>query len=201
MVKLGGNYTKQEITADRLKELKAEVSKKASMANKRIKRLENKGMTNNPAYRNWEQYNNGQKFSVKGKDYNQLQQELSRVNSFINAKTSTIRGTNKVLKEIASNTGIKYNKVGELYEKSAKFFELASKVGQYMKNVNMSGQAMGYQKLWQTINEYTESKGIDLSGDNVDVDQFIKEISDLTSKLYEDENLNNIPDDFDVFNL
>lgn len=201
MVKLGGNYTKQEITADRLKELKAEVSKKASMANKRIKRLENKGMTNNPAYRNWEQYNNGQKFSVKGKNYNQLQQELSRVNSFIGAKTSTIRGTNKVLKEIASNTGIKYKKVGELYEKSAKFFELASKVGQYMKNVNMSGQAMGYQKLWQTINEYTESKGIDLSGDNVDVDQFIKEISDLTSKSYEDENLNNIPDDFDVFNL
>lgn len=201
MVKLGGNYTKQEITADRLKELKAEVSKKASMANKRIKRLENKGMTNNPAYRNWEQYNNGQKFSVKGKNYNQLQQELSRVNSFIGAKTSTIRGTNKVLKEIASNTGIKYKKIGELYEKSAKFFELASKVGQYMKNVNMSGQAMGYQKLWQTINEYTESKGIDLSGDNVDVDQFIKEISDLTSKSYEDENLNNIPDDFDVFNL
>lgn len=201
MVKLGGNHTKQEISADRLKELKAEISKKASMANKRIKRLENKGMTNNPAYRNWEQYNNGQKFSVKGKDYNQLQQELSRVNSFIGAKTSTIRGTNKVLKEIASNTGIKYNKIGELYEKSAKFFELASKVGQYMKNVNMSGQAMGYQKLWQTINEYTESKGIDLSGDNVDVDQFIKEISDLTTKSYEDENLNNIPDDFDVFNL
>lgn len=200
MVKLAGNATKKEVSAERFKALKQEVSRKASMANKRLRRLEKNNLTSNPAYKNWEEYGGGQNFSVKGKDYNALQQELARVNMFIDAKTSTVRGSNKVIKEMAQNTGMKYNKLSELYAKSGKFFELASKVEQYMKNINSSGQVMGYQKLWDTINEYTESKGIDLSSDDIDIDAYIKEISDSLSEQY-DKQMEEDYEEFDMFDL
>ena len=94
--------------------LKAEVSRKASMANKRLVRLEKNNLTSSPAYQKWVDYKGGIKFSVRNKDYNQLQQELARVNQFIESKTSTVRGLNKVLKEMAKNTGIKYGSIKEL---------------------------------------------------------------------------------------
>lgn len=200
MVKLAGNATKKEVSAERFKALKQEVSRKASMANKRLRRLEKNNLTSNPAYKNWEEYGGGQNFSVKGKDYNALQQELARVNIFVDAKTSTVRGSNKVIKEMAQNTGMKYNKLSELYAKSGKFFELASKVEQYMKNINSSGQVMGYQKLWDTINEYTESKDIDLSSDDIDIDAYIKEISDSLSEQY-DKQMEEDYEEFDMFDL
>lgn len=200
MVKLAGNATKKEVSAERFKALKQEVSKKASMANKRLRRLEKNDLTSNPAYKNWQEYGGGQNFSVKGKDYNQLQQELARVNMFIDAKTSTVRGSNKVMKEMANNTGIKYNKLSELYSKSGKFFELASKVEQYMKNVNASGQVLGYQKLWETINEYTQAEGIDLSDADLDIDTYIKEISDSLSNQYEQQAEEDF-EEFDMFDL
>lgn len=200
MVKLAGNATKKEVSAERFKALKQEVSKKASMANKRLRRLEKNDLTSNPAYKNWQEYGGGKNFSVKGKDYNALQQELARVNMFIDAKTSTVRGSNKVMKEMAQNTGIKYNKVGDLYAKSGKFFELASKVEQYMKNVNASGQVMGYQKLWETVNEYTDMKGIDLADQELDIDEYIKEISDLLSAQY-DQQAEEDFEEFDMFDL
>lgn len=200
MVKLAGNATKKEVSAERFKALKQEVSRKASMANKRLRRLEKNDLTSNPAYKNWQEYGGGKNFSVKGKDYNQLQQELARVNMFIDAKTSTVRGSNKVMKEMANNTGIKYNKLSELYSKSGKFFELASKVEQYMKNVNASGQVMGYQKLWETINEYTEAEGIDLSDADLDIDTYIKEISDSLSNQYYKQAEEDF-EEFDMFDL
>ena len=149
---------------------------------------------------NWQEYGGGKNFSVKGKDYNALQQELARVNMFIDAKTSTVRGSNKVIKEMAQNTGMKYNRLSELYAKSGKFFELASKVEQYMKNVNASGQVMGYQKLWETINEYTEAEGIDLSDSELDIDTYIKEISDSLSNQYYKQAEEDY-EEFDMFDL
>ena len=200
MVKLAGNATKKEVSAERFKALKKEVSRKASMANKRLRRLEKNGLTSTPAYKNWKEYGGGKNFSVKGKDYNQLQQELARVNMFIDAKTSTVRGSNKVIKEMARNAGIKYKSLSELYSKSGKFFELASKVEQYMKNVNASGQVLGYQKLWETINEYTQSNDIDLADEDTDIDSYIKEISDSLSEQY-DKQAEEDFEEFDMFDL
>ena len=168
------NITKDEESKElALQALKAEVSRKASIANKRLARLERNNLTNLPAYQMWLGYKGGVKFSVKGKDYNELQMELARVNAFLNAKTSLVREANKYLKEIAAMTGIKYNSVKELPVLTKNFFELASKIEQYLRNVEGSASAIGYQKIWEIINKYVEDENAEL----------LKGVSDMESAI------------------
>lgn len=184
-----GKYTRDAGTDASLKAkeraLKAEISKKASMANKRLKRLEKNNLTSMPAYRNWVDYGGGTKFSVKGKNYNELQAELARVNKFIDNQTSTVRGAHSVLKNVASTAGINYKNVGELYTKTTNFFSLASKVQQYMDNTAGAAQAIGYQKLWSVINDYVKENDVDLSESIEDMDSMVSDLLNLTMTEYE----------------
>lgn len=159
-------------------EFRKEVSRLASLANKRIQRLEDAKLTDSPAYQKWVE-NGGVKFGVKGKTYNQLQSEMARLNRFINAQTSTIRGINSNLKEMAANTGIKYGTLKELRSKAANFFELSSKVEQYLRTVNDMASAIGYNKIWEVINEYVEREKIDLSEAENNIDELSKMVSEL----------------------
>jgi hypothetical protein len=159
-------------------EFRKEVSRLASLANKRIQRLEAAKLTDSPAYQKWVE-NGGVKFGVKGKTYNQLQSEMARINRFINAQTSTVRGINSNLKEMAANTGIKYGTLKELRSKATSFFELASKVEQYLRTVNDMASAIGYHKIWEVINEYVEREKIDLSGAENNIDELSKMVSEL----------------------
>lgn len=159
-------------------EFRKEVSRLASLANKRIQRLEAAKLTDSPAYQKWVE-NGGVKFGVKGKTYNQLQSEMARLNRFINAQTSTIRGINSNLKEMAANTGIKYGTLKELRSKAANFFELSSKVEQYLRTVNDMASAIGYNKIWEVINEYVEREKIDLSEAENNIDELSKMVSEL----------------------
>lgn len=159
-------------------EFRKEVSRLASLANKRIQRLEAAKLTDSPAYQKWVE-NGAVKFGVKGKTFNQLQSEMARINRFINAQTSTIRGINRNLKEMAANTGIKYGTLKELRSKAASFFELASKVEQYLRTVNDMASAIGYHKIWEVINEYVEREKIDLSGTENNIDELSKMVSEL----------------------
>lgn len=178
-----GNQMKGELhyKDSPLRQIKAEVSRKASMANKRLRRLEKNNLTHLPAYQQWVDYKGGVKFSVAGKDYNELQKELARVNRFIDSKTSLVRQANKHLKDIASMTGISYNSVKELPEKTKTFFELASKVEQYLRNVEGSASAIGYQKIWSVINEYVETEGIALEDSKLDMEGVLEQVVDLAS--------------------
>lgn len=159
-------------------EFRKEVSRLASLANKRIQRLEAAKLTDSPAYQKWVE-NGAVKFGVKGKTFNQLQSEMARLNRFINAQTSTVRGINSNLKEMAANTGIKYGTLKELRSKAASFFELASKVEQYLRTVNDMASAIGYHKIWEVINEYVEREKIDLSGAENSIDELSKMVSEL----------------------
>lgn len=170
-----------KFASDEYKRLKAEVSRKASMANKRLVRLENNNLTDTPAYKKWVDYKGGVKFSVKGKDYNQLQQELARLNNFIDSTTSTVRGANRVLKEIAENTGIKYGSVKELQAKSKQFFELTSKIEQYLRQTENSATAIGYRKIWEAINQYVQDEKIALGDANLDIDGLTQKIAEMTT--------------------
>lgn len=153
-----------------------EASRLASMANKRLKRLEKAGLTDSPAYKKWLD-GGGVKFGVRGKTHNQLQQEVSRMNQFINSQTSTIRGVNAQLKDMAKNTGIKYSSLKELRSKASKFFELASKVEQYLRTVDDMASAIGYQKIWTAINQYVETEKVDLGQAKNDIDKMILEVT------------------------
>lgn len=157
--------------------LKREVSRLASMANKRLVRLENNGFEDSPAYRQWIE-SGGKKFSVRGKDYNELQKELARVRQFVNAKTSTIRGAQSVLKAIAANTGANF-KGKELWAQASNFFRVASMIEQYIRNTEDVASAIGYQKIWTAINQYTQANDIDLAAMQVDMEQMAGNIAQM----------------------
>lgn len=150
-----------KLASDEYLKLKKEVSRMASMANKRLNRLESNNLTLLPAYREWEQHG-AIRFSVRGKNYNQLQSEYWRLKHFLDDRTSTVREANKFLREMAENTGIKYRGLEDLKNKSAKFFELAEKIKQYNMSINQSAQALDYQKIWQQINTYVNTTNTDL---------------------------------------
>ena len=191
-LKVTKTSTEEQARKQRIRQLKQEISKKASMANKRLKRLENNDLTNVPAYRQYVQ-GGGVKFSVKGKSYNELQAELPRVNHFINSKTSTVRGTNSVLKEIANTAKIKYNNLSELYSNVNQFFSLATKVEDYLNATGQTALAIGYQRVWEAINKYVEQEGKILLDTTRDLAKALPEIAKLTGDLY----FQNAMDDFD----
>ena len=152
-----------KLASDKYLELKKETSRMASIANKRIARLEKNELTELPAYKSW--VDGGSiKFSVRGKDYNQLQLEFWRLKRFLDNKTSTVRQANTFLREMAKNTGIKYNGLADLKNKSNQFFRLADKIKEYYKASEQSALALDYQKIWEQINTQVKQSIIDLTG-------------------------------------
>ena len=148
--------------SDKYKELRKEVSRMASMANKRIDRLERNNLTMLPAYQAWEK-NGSVRFSVKGKSYEETQAEYWRLKKFLDDRTSTVKQANDFLREMAENTGIQYNGLEDLKTKSAKFFELADLIKQYNQSINQSAQTLDYQKIWKDINTYVLDTDADLA--------------------------------------
>ena len=171
----------------REKALRREVSRKASLANKRLKRLEKNGLTDAPAYRNWYDYKGGVKFSVKGKDHNELVAEMARLDRFINAKTSTVRGVNSMLKQVASNANISYHYIGELNAKLSGFFQLYSQIQQYLENSLQIANSIGSDMVMDTISNYVQENHIALEG-GVDVyNDMVEDIADLLREQYMDQ--------------
>lgn len=164
----------------RIAEYRKEASRLASMANKRVKRLEANDLRDAPAYRGY--IESGGKFSVKGKTYNELQVEVARMRTFINANTSTIRGVNKYLKDIADNTKIKYKNLKDLRAKASKFFDISAKVQQYLRDLDDMASNIGYQKIWEAVNVYVANSNTDLAGADLDIDQVVERVSRAISE-------------------
>ena len=101
---MGALKTEIEAIEHEQKALRAQVSHLASMANKRLDRLEKNELTSSPAYQKWEQ-NGSHRFSVSGKNYSEVQSEYWRVKDFLEMRTSSVTGTKAVLQEIATNIG------------------------------------------------------------------------------------------------
>ena len=164
--------------AGEVRENRKKISRLVSLANKRLKRLEDAGLNDSPAYQKWVEAG-AEKFSVKGKDHNQLQRELSRLKNFIESETSTVRGVNNVLKQMAQNTGIEYSNMQELKDNAKTFFELSSKVEQYLRTVDDIASAIGYQKIWESINQYVKDERITLTDAKMNIDQMTKVVTDM----------------------
>lgn len=167
------------------KRLKKETSRLASMANKRLDRLENNNLTMMPSYMSW-QANGAIRFSVKGKTYNQLQSEYWRVKHFLDERTSTVRQANAFLKEMANNIGLRYGSLEELKDASAMFFELASKIEQYNRTIDSSVRAMDYQRIWTEIHNYIRDDDISLA-DATDSNELLQGYIDYMNNLVQVE--------------
>lgn len=171
---------------ERIRQQRREASRMASMANKRLKRLEKNGLQDTPAYQKWIE-SGGEKFGVRGKTYNELQKEMARMRQFINSQTSTIKGVNNVLKEMADNTGIKYKNLKELRQSSSQFFELASKIEQYLRTVEDMASSIGYQKIWQQINQYVQVNKIQLGNSKNNIEELTRRVVEAMD-LYNEKN-------------
>lgn len=160
---------------------KQEISRKVSMANKRLRRLEQNNLTDQPAYRTWKNYNGGEYFSVKGKNFNELQAENARLNNFLNSATSTVRGANKQLKEVAERFDLKYSSVKDLPLITKRYFELTSKAGQYLQNVEGSLSAITSDQQFEIVSDYVKEAKIDLAASDFDMETALDDIIKLSS--------------------
>lgn len=169
--------------AEKVFDERAEARRLVSLANKRMRRLEQKGMTDNPAYK----ATGGKYFSVRGKSQAEVQHLLREIDKFINAKTSTVRGTNAYLKEMAENTGVVYDNLADLKKMTPKFFELSSKIEQYLRNVEDMASAIDYNQIWEQINVYVKENEVDLTKAQGDIDEMIKHVATALKKFEEKE--------------
>ena len=80
---------------------------------------------------------------------------------------------------MAKNTGIKYKNLTEKKQKADKFFELSSKVEQYLRTVDDIASAIGYQKIWEAINTYTKESKTDLANSETDIDSLVETVTKM----------------------
>ena len=151
-----GQLTRKE------KELRREASRLASLANKRIKRIEQQGLTESPAYKKYVE-DGKQKFGVRGKNMDEVKQEVARMNDFIKKQTSTVTGTKKYLNNVAQSVGIvKFDNFKDLQNKLNTFFRGVDKVREYLQNSKEVSVAIGYSKIFEIVSDYVEEVGSEL---------------------------------------
>ena len=193
---MGALKTEIEAIEHEQKALRAQVSHLASMANKRLDRLEKNELTSSPAYQKWEQ-NGSHRFSVSGKNYSEVQSEYWRVKDFLEMRTSSVTGTKAVLQEIATNIGwgkIDFDNIALTQEQLSNFFAIANTVSQYLESVDESAAALDYQEIWNTINAAYQQGKIDFNNAELDAEQMQGIISEMLV-LEETQNMLEMFDD------
>lgn len=193
---MGALKTEIEAIEHEQKALRAQVSHLASMANKRLDRLEKNELTSSPAYQKWEQ-NGSHRFSVSGKSYSEVQSEYWRVKDFLEMRTSSVTGTKAVLQEIATNIGwgkIDFDNIALTQEQLSNFFAIANTVSQYLESVDESAAALDYQEIWNTINAAYQQGKIDFNNAELDAEQMQGIVSEMLV-LEETQNMLEMFDD------
>ena len=193
---MGALKTEIEAIEHEQKALRAQVSHLASMANKRLDRLEKNELTSSPAYQKWEQ-NGSHRFSVSGKSYSEVQSEYWRVKDFLEMRTSSVTGTKAVLQEIATNIGwgkIDFDNIALTQEQLSNFFAIANTVSQYLDSVDESAAALDYQEIWNTINAAYQQGKIDFNNAELDAEQMQGIVSEMLV-LEETQNMLEMFDD------
>ena len=151
------------------RQLRQEASRLVSMANKRLKRMEEQNLLESPAYKKWIE-DGGQKFGIRGKSKEEVKQEVARLNDFLKKQTSTVTGAKQYFKNVADKVGIKdFNGFPDLQRKLNNFFETTAKVKEYLQNSKEIGVSIGYQKVWEEVSNYVQEINSELEMTEQDV--------------------------------
>lgn len=171
----------------KIRDYRKEVSRRASMANKRLRRLEATGMAT-PALEKWKE-DGGEYFSIRGKSYNEVQSEMARINQYLDSATSSISGAKKVVNEMIDNTGmdIEWSDWKDVRAKTKAFFDISSKIEQYLRTVEDRASSIGYQKIWSAINRYVKDMNMDLADVEANVENITADIVDAMDVWDEDK--------------
>lgn len=163
-----------------------------SMANKRLQRLMKKGFKS-PAYNSAKK--SGGKFSNKrGASFNEKQKEYHRVKQFLGMKTSTIKGSKKVLNNMLKSTGLDdvidattimttesvANSDGSI-EVINKFFDLASMVDEYLSS---SRKTVSSDEIWRSIHDTYMANYDESNFDDKEASEMVGEIVDNLHEKY-----------------
>ena len=184
--------SKNNIFTEKERKYRQEASRKVSLANKRLARMEQQNLTMSPAYKKWVE-DGGQKFGIKGKSTKEVRAEVARLNKFIKQTTSTVKGTKKYLTNIASQVGIKqWGSFQSLNTQLTNFFEVSERVRDYLRNTKEVSVSIGYKKIWEQVNEYAESVGKEFTSLNEDIVDIANSI--LQANAY--SKLDDLTDDF-----
>lgn len=180
------------IFTDAERKYRQEASRKVSMANKRLKRMEQQNLSMSPAYKKWVD-DGGQKFGIRGKSMEQVRVEVARLDKFLKKSTSTVRGTKKYLKNIAGQVGIKqWGNFQSLNAQLQGFFGVAERVQEYLRNSKEVAVSIGYKKIWEQVNEYAETVGKEYTSLNEDIIEIANTI--LQANAY--SQLDDLTDEF-----
>lgn len=189
-VKKTQTFTKEE------QKYRREASRKVSMANKRLKRMEEQNLSMSPAFKKWID-EGGQKFGIKGKTTAEVKAEVARLNKFLNQTTSTVRGTKKYMSNIANQVGIKqWGSFDSLNAQLKDFFEVSNRVQEYLKNTKEVSVSIGYKKIWEQVNEYAETVGTEFASMNEDIVEVATSIMQANAYNKIDELTDNFLDKF-----
>ena len=182
----------KNIFTDKERKYRQEASRKVSMANKRLKRLEEQDLSMSPSYKKWVD-EGGQKFGIRGKTTEEVKAEVARLNKFLKQTTSTVKGTKKYLTNIASQVGKKnYDSYQSLNSQLNDFFEVSDRVREYLKNSKEIAVSIGYKKIWEEVNEYAETVGKDFASLNKDIVEIASSITHANAY----SKLDDLTDDF-----
>ena len=157
-------------------------NKLVSKANKRYKRLSEKGW-NTGAYK--KAAATGGKFhNNRNASYKEKAREYQRVKNFLGSKTSTVRGSKKVMKDMLHRTGLSdivgddTEEIMTTEEKEGadgsttvinKFFDVASMVDEYLQQNR--GVKVSSDEIWRSVHD-TYLSGYDVD-DDVDPDEIV----------------------------
>lgn len=179
-------FTEQE------RKLRQEASRLSSLANKRLKRMEEQNLTDTPAYRQWVD-DGGAKFGVRGKTTAQVQAEIGRLNKFINQATSTVSGAKNYYRNIAGSVGIAdWESIPDLQNKLNNFFSITGKVKEYLHNSKEIGVAIGYQKIWEVVSEYVQ----EVSSETMDAEKAVMDVAEKLMGAVANKKVGDTLDDF-----
>ena len=166
-------------------ELAKITSSLASAANKRLKRIEKAGLSeNSPAYRYVER--SGGKFSVAGKSTNELILEFKRAKQFLSdeTKTSTLKGTRDYVKQ---QEQIVHERLGEFKSKqeARNFWNAYNK---YQNTHKADVYNLGSDEVQRAIKQRLDSgKSLNASAITRQMNKLIEQQALLENELNEGE--------------
>lgn len=155
-------YTAKTGAKSKRASIARQVSRYAQMANKRMERLESNNLQMVSAFREWERQGEPH-YSVKGKDYNELQSEFWKIKKVLDDTTSTVRGANNYLKKMANQMGFKDMSLSQVKDNVTGYWKVFNKVQQYLSTIEGEGYNIGSPRIQEMITNYVKTSKRDLN--------------------------------------
>lgn len=175
----------QKQRKEKVRKMRQEISRKSQMANKRIRRLEEKGVMT-PALRSfYDSRGKGNYFSIRGKSNNQAMQELAEIEKYLDMATSTLTGAREILNDTARKFNIELTGKDwvENQKKVNEIFRIVDKVDEYLKTSDEKTVAFSSTQLIDGVASYIQEAEDIVADVERDTEEITKNIVDAINEM------------------